>query len=100
MSKYVVVWVDSEQAHVFHVRPEKFDESTIWTPVHRVHKHPESGHAQPDDEKRFFQEILAALAGAAEILVVGPSTAKLELIRYASKRDAQLEARIVGVESV
>lgn len=34
------------------------------------------------------------------MLVVGPSTAKLQFIRYAYKHDATLEPRIVGVETV
>jgi hypothetical protein len=32
--------------------------------------------------------------------VVGPSTAKLQFIHYAYKRDHTLEPRIVGVETV
>ena len=35
-----------------------------------------------------------------EILVVGPSTAKLGLIRYLHKHAHELEPRVVGVESV
>ena len=40
------------------------------------------------------------LEGAEGVLVVGPSTAKLQFIRYAFKHDRTLEPRIVGVETV
>jgi stalled ribosome rescue protein Dom34 len=40
------------------------------------------------------------LEGAREILVVGPGTAKLELIKYIHRHHRDLEARVVGVETV
>jgi hypothetical protein len=40
------------------------------------------------------------LEGAERVLVVGPSTAKLHFIRFASKDEPSLEPRLVGVETV
>ena len=40
MLKYVVVWLDYSQAQIFHVHPERFDESTIWVKTHEVVRHP------------------------------------------------------------
>ena len=56
-------------------------------------------HNHPDDEHRFFQGVAAALAGAGQVLVVGPSVTKLRFLRYAHKHDPALEPRIVGVET-
>jgi hypothetical protein len=100
MSKYAIVWVDNEQAHVFGVQPDKLDRSTIWSPLRRVHKRAKVGDSRVPDDQGFLHEILVALTGVEELLVVGPSTAKLELLRYARQNDAALEAKIVGVESV
>jgi len=41
-----------------------------------------------------------ALEGSDEILLVGPSTAKLKFLRYAYAHDPALAARVVGVETV
>ncbi|HET9990895.1 MAG TPA: hypothetical protein VFQ65_20330 [Kofleriaceae bacterium] len=54
----------------------------------------------PDDETRFFQDLARALAGYQHILVVGPSSAKLEFVSYAHAQDPTLEQRIDGVETV
>jgi stalled ribosome rescue protein Dom34 len=70
--------------------------------------HPERRHprgesattAHPDDDRRFFADVSAALSGYAHILVIGPSTAKLEFVRYARERDHTLGERIDGVETV
>jgi hypothetical protein len=40
------------------------------------------------------------LEGAEEVLVVGPSAAKLEFMRYVHKHDQATEAKIVGIETV
>jgi len=93
--------MDQHEARVFHVQAEGFDESTLHAP-HHVFRHPkpQGDRHHPEEEHRFFQELARALAGADEILVVGPATAKLHFFRYLHKNDHELEARIVGIETV
>ncbi|HSO30975.1 MAG TPA: hypothetical protein VLT33_00625 [Labilithrix sp.] len=103
MSKHVVVWLDHNEARVFQIHPDGVDEAHLTAPKHHHHKHPRGGlepKSHPDDAKRFFHEIARSLDGHDEILVVGPSTAKLEFIRHVHKHDPALEPKIVGVESV
>ena len=104
MPKYVAIWIDHKEARIFHIRPDKIDEATVTAPLQNIHhKHPrgqESVKEHPDDAKRFFDEVARALEGTEEILVVGPSTAKLEFVRYLHKHDHALEPRIVGIETV
>lgn len=100
MSKYVVVWLDYSQAQLFHVHPERFDESSIWAKAHEVVRIPEEAHGAPEQQKRFLAEVARALAGVDEILVVGPSTAKLDLLHHAHEHDPALARRIVGLETV
>ncbi len=103
MPENVVVWIDHREARVLHVRADTFDDATVWVPQHVHHKHPQglSGAKEhPDDAQRFFHEIARSLTGNEKVLVVGPSTAKLELLRYLHRHDLALEARIVGVETV
>ena len=102
-ARHVAVWIDHKEARVFHVGAGSFDVATLHAPHAHLHRHPkgaEGAHDHPDDAKRFFHDVARALDGADEILVVGPSTAKLELVRYLQKHDHLLEAKIVGVETV
>jgi hypothetical protein len=102
-NRHVAVWIDHKEARIFHVDADQADERVIGAPAHHVHRHPKgptAEHEHPDDMHHFFQAVSRELQGAERVLVVGPSTAKLEFIRYAHKHDATLEPRIVGVETV
>jgi stalled ribosome rescue protein Dom34 len=99
--RHTAVWIDHHEARVFHFTDDGFDESTIRVPHAHVHRHPkgsEDAKTHPDD--RFFREVAQALVGAEEVLVLGPSTAKLQFLRYAHKHDPALDPKIVGVETV
>jgi stalled ribosome rescue protein Dom34 len=91
--RHAVVFIDHEEAKIHHVDLDSFDEKTIASP----HAHVRS---RPDDQKHFFEDVAKALQDAEEILIVGPSTAKLQLINYAHTHDRALAAKIVGVETV
>lgn len=54
----------------------------------------------PEDARRFFHEVASALKGIDQLLLVGPSTAKLEFFRWVHKHDPKLEPSIVGIETV
>jgi stalled ribosome rescue protein Dom34 len=102
-NRHVLVWIDHEEARIFHVDAESLDEKTVRSPTHHVHRHPRGPSAErdhPDDAHHFFQAVARELEGAERVLVVGPSTAKLQFIHYAYKHDRSLEPRIVGVETV
>jgi hypothetical protein len=102
-NRHVAVWIDHNEARIFHVDAEQLDALTIEAPAHHVHRHPKgptAEHNHPDDLHHFFQAVARALEGAERVLIVGPSTAKLQFIRYAHKHDPALEPRIVGVETV
>ncbi len=99
MTKHVALFIDHTEARVFHFNPDKIDEATIKSPLHIHHKGPD-GKDHSAGAKSFFHEVARSLADSDEILVVGPSTAKLEFIRHAHKHDHALEPKIVGVETV
>ncbi|MDB4997767.1 MAG: hypothetical protein JWM74_5199, partial [Myxococcaceae bacterium] len=48
----------------------------------------------------FFRAVTDALQSAREILVLGPGTAKLELMKYVQKHTPALAAKIVGVQTI
>ncbi len=103
MSEHVAVWIDHKEAHVFHIHADTIDSETLRAPQHLHHRHPkgsEGGKEHPDDAKRFFHEVVRSLEGSEAVLLLGPSTAKLELLRYIEKHDHSLGPKIVGIETV
>jgi hypothetical protein len=102
---HVAVWIDHNEARVFHVDASAFDETTIVSPKAHTQLHrrsgpgAESGHRTVGD-RHFYEAVTTAIADAQAILVVGPSTAKLELLRHLHKHAHHVESKIVGVETV
>jgi len=102
MPTHAVVWIDHKEARIFHVHPGSAEETTVLAPQHHFHRHPKGrGEAteHPDDAQRFFTEAARSLDGSDAILIVGPSSAKLEFFRYLHEHDRHLEQKVVGVES-
>ena len=101
MTKHAAVWIDHNEAKVFRIDGGDFDPNKI-EPHHHVQRRSSvtAEHAHPADALHFFQAVEKALADVEEILIVGPGSAKLELIKHVHKSNAGLEPRIVGVETV
>ncbi len=111
MPAHAVVWIDHKEARVFHVQPETaghvqpeaIDETTILSPQHLIHRHPKGrGEVKehPDDAKRFFREVARSLDGADAVLIVGPSSAKLEFLKFVQEHDQTLQAKVAGIETL
>lgn len=102
MPTHAVIWIDHKEARVFHVHPEAADATTVLAPQHHFHRHPKGrgeANEHPDDAHRFFAEVARAIEAADALLIVGPSSAKLEFFRYLHEHNRRLEAKVVGVES-
>ena len=67
---HIAIWLDHDEARLFHVDAAKVDAIAIHAPK------------------------------ADSILVVGPSTAKLELMRHLHRNEPSLEKKVMGVETV
>lgn len=101
MSHYhAVVWLDHQKATVWQFTPTE-QENTV---VHahgqqRVHsrKSTHGGHTTADH--KFFDEVAHALAGAHEILIIGPAQTKQEFAGYLREKHAALARGIVAVEN-
>ncbi|MES2370620.1 hypothetical protein [Thiobacillus thioparus] len=104
MSHYhAVVWLDHNEARVMHVSPDDVEKSVIHPvnpPRHLQRKRGSvSGSRQPEDQQ-YYHDVVEALSGAAEILIVGPGHAKLELIKHIHAHDHDVVQKVVGVETV
>ena len=97
------VWIDHHEARILHVDAAGFDEALLDAPSRHVHRHPlgaAEAHRHPDDLRRFLRDVADALRDADQILVVGPSTAKLQLLRHLHEHEPVMERRVLGVEAV
>jgi stalled ribosome rescue protein Dom34 len=102
MPTHAVIWIDHHEARIFHVHPGTTDADTVLAPQHHLHRHPKGrGEAtdHPDDAHRFFAEVVKTLADVDALLIVGPSSAKLEFFKYLHEHERKLESKVVGVES-
>ena len=67
MLTHAVIWIDHQEARIFHVSPQRADDdTTVLAPQHHLHRHPKGrGEARehPDDAHRFFAEVARNLDG-------------------------------------
>jgi len=104
MSHYhAVVWLDHNEAHIMHISPDDVEKSIVKpAEPHRNLQRKRgsvSGSRQPEDQ-HFYHEVVEAMSGAAEILIVGPGHAKLELIKHVHAHDPKVANQVIGVETV
>lgn len=98
MSRHIAVWLDHHEAKVFHVTPDSFEEVHLQKPhASFTQKHRDKTH--PAEMKAFFEDIVGAVQSAEEILVLGPGSAKLELIKWVHEHHKRLVSKIIGVET-
>jgi stalled ribosome rescue protein Dom34 len=103
LMQQMAMWIDHDEARVFHVDGETSDESTFKSAQHHIHRHPADQntrtHNHPQDEPVFFAQVIGALEGAEKILIMGPSVTKLHFLKYAQEHAKAVASHIVGLES-
>lgn len=104
MSTNALLWIDHKEARLFLVTLEEVTEKNVLAPLRNTHhkhpKGPEGVREHPGDMSIFFKEVCQALQGIKHLVIVGPSTAKLEFLRYLSKHDRALDDAVAGIETV
>ncbi|MGA2344264.1 MAG: translational machinery protein [Steroidobacteraceae bacterium] len=103
MSHYhSVVWIDHHKATAWQFTSTEEQRKVVHAhdQHQQVHnrKSTHGGHKQAADPK-FFEEVAEALAGAHEILIIGPAQTKLEFAAFLKTKHAPLARGIVAVES-
>lgn len=98
--QHAAVWIDHVEAKLFAIDLDTPGAvMTHAAPHHVKHATRARDVEHPADDAHFYHEVVRGLAGAAEIVVLGPGTAKLELMKHVRKHDAALESKILGVEN-
>ena len=103
MSHYhAVVWIDHQKATVWQFTSTEQTSTAIHAhdQHQRVHsrKSAHGGHKSPAD-RHYFEDVVHALDGAHEILLMGPAQTKQEFAGYLRDKHAELARAIVAVES-
>lgn len=98
-----VIWIDHQEAHVIYFNLTASESEVIKTRSTHKNIHHKSGnvsgaHAGPDEH--YLHEVIQAVKESKEILIVGPGSAKLELMKHASKHDHLTAEKVVGIETV
>jgi stalled ribosome rescue protein Dom34 len=100
---HAVVWIDQQEAHVIQFNAETHEDARVKTKSKHGNIHHKAGaltgHHQVSSQT-YLHEVVEAVAGANEILIVGPGVAKLELIKHIKHHDAQMSDKVVGVETI
>lgn len=99
---HAVVWIDHTEAHVLHFTREDVEKKLVHgKPERQIHTKANaqsSGHAA--ENQAYYHKVAEALAGAQEILVVGPANAKTEFVKHLNAHDPELGKMVVAVETV
>lgn len=98
---HAVVWLDHREAKVFFFDKHQVEEIDIASHTHdQVHRRAGSitGNRTNEDQA-FYHEIVERLKPATEWLIMGPGTAKLELVKHIHKHDHTLSDHVIGVET-
>jgi stalled ribosome rescue protein Dom34 len=100
---HAVVWIDHSEAHVMHVSPDDVEKSIVHPAGANHHQHVRAGtlgSGRAPEDQDYYHRVVEALAGAQEVLVVGPAQAKLKLIKHILAHDPALADKVIGVETV
>jgi len=100
---HAAVWIDHEQAKVFVLTREAADKEWKVRPhEHHAHVHTRTGKGDSGHtvDEGYFHSVADAVKDAAEILIVGPGTAKSELKHHLDRHDPQVAKKVVAVEAL
>lgn len=101
--QHAIVWIDHHKARIIHFSADEAEERTIepaHPSPHLQHRagNPTGTRAQGDAD--YFRRIVDALTATGEILVAGPSTAKIEFLTWMRSRAPETIERLCGVETL
>ena len=100
---HAVIWIDHQEAHVMFLSQDASEAEIIKTKSthsHLHHKANEIGSGRLALDTKYLHSVIEVVKESKEILILGPGSAKLELIKHAHQHDQQIAANIVGVETV
>ena len=100
---HVLVWIDHQLAKIISFNVDSADASIVRSSHGKQHLHHkvnagDSGHVAVDSE--FLERVALALKNAGAILIMGPASAKKELMAHVERKHPEIAKRVSGVETV
>jgi stalled ribosome rescue protein Dom34 len=97
----VAIWIDHTEARIYVIGRQDADEWTVRPhekPRHLHHKAGlgDSGHAPAD--QHYFHSVADAVKDAAEILIVGPGSAKTDPLHHLKSHDPEIARKVVSLQ--
>jgi len=91
---HAVIWIDHKEAHVMFLSQDASEAEIIKTKSthsHLHHKANEVGSGRVSLDVKYLHSVMQAVKESKEILILGPGSAKLELIKHAAFSNAGRE---------
>lgn len=95
---HAVVWMDHQQAHVLQFDAESVQAQRVKARSHHTARHADHQGGGERELVDFHEQVLAALSGAQEVLLVGPGLAHEHFKQWCEQHHAALAKTIVGSE--
>ena len=98
---HAVAWIDHNEAHVLHLGRGHAGSVRIQASDRVGHLHHRAGTTGPGHaaiDRVYLGKVAKALSGTARVLIVGPGTARTELVSYIRDHVPELVPSIAGVE--
>jgi hypothetical protein len=100
--QHAVVWIDHVQAKVFFFDRKGVELHKLTTTLPHQQTHNKAGtidgKRNPPDQD-FYHDVAVTLEPALEWLILGPSSARIELEEHIRSHHPQFASRIIGVEA-
>ncbi len=100
---HALIWLDHREAHVFGFNAEDFDKTEVKPPraIRQLRRKDGSiTDGKTPVDPGYYREIADAVGTAGEVVIVGPGSAKLDLVKYLHKHHLPLADKVIGVETV
>ena len=100
---HAVIWIDHREAHIIHFDTNDSTLAKIEAPSKGSHLHHHRGtlgSGKTATPQAYLHAVIDGIADAKEVLLVGPGSAKLELLKHAQQHDRAAFEKILGIETV
>jgi stalled ribosome rescue protein Dom34 len=100
---HALVWIDHRVAKVFHFNADDSHRETVNSThphqnLHHKANSIDSGHAPVDHA--YLERVTQALSNAGAILILGPGSAKTELMKHIEGKHPPIAAKVSAVETI
>ena len=95
-----IVWLDSEKALIFSLKPEGIEKSNVSKSGIDHHSHDKKDHLNDSHLEHFYRDLAKALEDAEQLLIMGPGLGKKHFNSYLESHHTNgLSKKVIGIEN-